>query len=68
MKPEKNFETAITALEEIVHHLERGDLHLEEALKKFEQGIELSKFCQQALNDAQQRIEELKKSNDNNHD
>ena len=68
MKPEKNFENAITELENIVHQLEQGDLHLDEALKKFEQGMNLSKFCQKTLNDAQKRIEELKKTNDERHD
>jgi exodeoxyribonuclease VII small subunit len=68
MKPEKNFETAISELEEIVRHLEQGDLSLENALKKFEQGIELSKFCQRALTEAQSRIEELKQSNDKPHE
>jgi len=68
MKPEKNFESAITELETIVHQLEQGDLHLDEALKKFEQGMKLSKFCQKTLNDAQKRIEELKKTNDEDHD
>ena len=68
MKPEKKFETAILELEEIVHHLEQGDLSLEEALKKFEQGVHLSKFCQKSLDDAQSRIEELKQSNDKSHE
>ncbi len=60
MKPEINFETAIKELEKIVHHLEQGELSLEEALKQFERGMELSNFCHQALTKAQLRIEELK--------
>ena len=60
MKPEQNFEKAIHDLEDIVHQLEKGDLPLDETLKQFEQGMKLSQFCQQALQDAQKKIEQLK--------
>ena len=60
MKADLNFETAITELEQIVHHLEQGELSLEQALKQFEHGMKLSKFCHQALTKAQLRVEELK--------
>jgi exodeoxyribonuclease VII small subunit len=60
MAPEKNFEQAILELELIVNELEKGDLSLEDTLKKFEQGMQLSQFCQNTLNDAQKKIDSLK--------
>jgi exodeoxyribonuclease VII small subunit len=59
MKPSQNFEQAITELEHIVNTLEKGDLALEDTLKKFEQGMKLSQFCQQALTQAQDRMTQL---------
>lgn len=58
-EPTKNFETALGDLEKIVDNLEKGELSLEETLKKFEEGMALSQFCQQALQDAQKKIELL---------
>lgn len=55
----KNFETSLAALEKIVRELERGDLPLEESLKLFEQGVQLSRECQERLNQAERRIEVL---------
>jgi exodeoxyribonuclease VII small subunit len=52
----KQFETSLQALETIVDQLERGDLTLEASLAAFEQGIRLSRGCQQALDSAEQRI------------
>ena len=57
--PSRNFEQAMSALEEIVHELERGDLPLEESLKLFEQGVKLSRECQDRLRQAERRIEML---------
>ena len=51
-----NFETAMLDLEELVSTIETGDLSLEDSLKEFERGIKLSRICQQALTDAEQRI------------
>ena len=51
-----NFETAIKSLEQIVQELEKGDLNLDESVKKFEQGMELSKKCTKILNDAEKKI------------
>ena len=56
---EKTFETQLEALERIVHELERGDLPLERSLKLFEEGIKLSRECQERLNQAERRIEVL---------
>ena len=48
-------------LEEIVERLEHGDLPLEESLKAFERGIMLTRNCQSALKDAEQKVEILLK-------
>lgn len=54
-----DFESAIDALEELVEHMEQGELSLEESVKQFERGIELAKTCQKALKDAEQRVQKL---------
>jgi len=54
-----NFETAMAELEELVAQIETGNLSLEDSLKQFEQGIKLSRVCQQALTDAEQRVKIL---------
>jgi exodeoxyribonuclease VII small subunit len=54
-----NFETAMSELETLVAKIETGNLSLEESLKEFEQGIKLSRICQQALTDAEQRVKIL---------
>jgi exodeoxyribonuclease VII small subunit len=55
----KTFEASLEALEEIVHQLEDGDLPLEKSLELFEEGIRLSRQCQDRLNQAERRIEVL---------
>lgn len=55
----QNFETSLAALEKIVRELERGDLPLEKSLQLFEQGVRLSRECQERLNQAERRIEVL---------
>jgi exodeoxyribonuclease VII small subunit len=55
----KNFEAGLAALEKIVRELERGDLPLEESLKLFEEGVRLSRECQERLSQAERRIEVL---------
>jgi exodeoxyribonuclease VII small subunit len=52
----QTFETAMKQLEHIAHELEAGDLSLEAALKKFEEGIQLSRFCAKKLDETEQRI------------
>ena len=54
-----NFESSLVALEKIVRELERGDLPLERSLELFEQGVRLSRECQERLNEAERRIELL---------
>ena len=60
-KGKKTFESALSQLESIVARLEDGDLPLEESLKLFEEGIRLSRFCNQKLNEAQEKVEILLK-------
>ncbi len=53
------FEQALAELESLVGRLEQGDLPLEEALRVFERGVQLTRQCQNALKAAQQRVEML---------
>ena len=53
------FEAQLASLERIVRELERGDLPLERSLELFEQGVRLSRECQERLNEAERRIEVL---------
>ncbi|MBT8101886.1 MAG: exodeoxyribonuclease VII small subunit [Gammaproteobacteria bacterium] len=57
-----NLEKSLSELEELVDELESGDLPLEKAMKKFEEGIKLTRGCQAALKDAEQKVEILLKS------
>ena len=57
-----DLEKALTSLEEIVEELESGDLPLEKAMKKFEEGVKLTRRCQAALKDAEQKVEILLQS------
>ena len=56
MKEELNFEDAMTELEKIAEELEKDDLDLETSVKKFEQGMELSKKCNEILEKAEKKI------------
>lgn len=64
-KPAKDappdFEAAMRDLELLVERLERGDLPLEESLAAFERGVALTRACQSALKDAEQKVEILLK-------
>ena len=57
-----NLEKALADLEGLVEELESGDLPLEKAMKNFEEGIKLTRSCQKALKDAEQKVEILLKS------
>ena len=59
-----NFESQLASLERIVRELERGDLPLEQSLELFEQGVKLSRECQERLNEAERRIEVLLRGGD----
>jgi exodeoxyribonuclease VII small subunit len=56
-----DFETALHELEQIVERMEQGELSLEESLKQFERGVALTRSCQQALRDAEQKVQILLK-------
>ncbi len=56
-----NFEEALASLEALVEAMEDGDLSLEESLKAFEQGIKLTRECQTALEQAEQKVQLLVK-------
>ena len=57
-----NLEKSLADLEELVEELESGDLPLEKAMKKFEEGIKLTRGCQTALKEAEQKVEILLQS------
>ena len=61
---EPRFEEALAGLERIVRELEGGDLPLDDALKLFEEGVRLSRFCSTKLDEAEKRIEILTKGAD----
>jgi exodeoxyribonuclease VII small subunit len=63
MSKEK-FEDALNKLEKIVSKLEEGDIPLEESLKLFEEGIRLSRVCNQKLDEAEKKVEILLKGKD----
>ncbi len=54
-----DFEGDLKKLESILAKMEGGELTLEQALKHFEQGIQLARHCQQALDQASLRVQEL---------
>ena len=58
------FEEAYSALEKITEKLNSNDITLDEALKLYEEGINLSKHCTKALSQAKQKIETLKSGNE----
>jgi len=52
----QTFEKAMEKLEKIVQELESSDLPLEKAIKKFEEGVQLSKFCSEKLDETEKKI------------
>jgi len=59
---EIKFEESLKKLEKIVEDLEKGELSLDEALKKYQEGIELSRLCNQRLESAKKKIDLLAKN------
>ncbi len=57
------FEDSLTELEKIVEQMEKGDITLEESLEYFEHGIKLTRTCQKALQEAEQKVQILLKKN-----
>jgi exodeoxyribonuclease VII small subunit len=60
----KTFEMAMKQLEQIVQDLETGDMPLEKAIKKFEEGIRVSKYCSEKLDESEKRITLLMRDSD----
>lgn len=56
MEKNKSFEEQINELEKIVSELEKGDLSLDDSVKKFEEGIKISKECNEILEKAERKI------------
>jgi len=54
-----DFESALKELETLVERMEEGETSLEDSLKDFERGIELTRQCQQALKTAEQKVQQL---------
>lgn len=55
-KKTSDFESTLAELESLVDEMEHGDISLEDSLKKFERGIELTRSCQKALQEAEQKV------------
>jgi exodeoxyribonuclease VII small subunit len=60
----KDFESSLAELEQIVSEMETGDLPLQRALELFERGVQLSRNCQQQLDEAERKVELLIKGQD----
>jgi exodeoxyribonuclease VII small subunit len=58
---EMKFEAGLKRLEEVLDSLERGDLALEEAMRAFEEGVQLVRFCHKKLDEVEKRVELLLK-------
>lgn len=59
---EIKFEEAVKKLGKIVEDLEKGDLSLDEALKKYQEGLEMARVCTQKLDSAKKKIDVLSKN------
>ena len=66
MAKKQSFEQAMETLENIVQELESGDLALEKAMHRFEEGIKLSKFCSDKLDETEKKISVLLHDNKGN--
>lgn len=58
------FEDSLAELEQVVEQLEQGDISLEESLKSFERGVKLTRTCQKALQEAEQKVQILLDKNE----
>lgn len=66
VKKSFRFEESLAELEQLVEKMEQGNLTLEESLKLFERGIELSRACQKSLKEAEQKVQILVKEDADN--
>lgn len=58
-----SFEASLNELEQLVETMERGELSLEESLSSFERGIKLTRTCQKAIKEAEQKVQILLQEN-----
>nr|CAA6803946.1 MAG: Exodeoxyribonuclease VII small subunit (EC [uncultured Thiotrichaceae bacterium] len=56
VEPQPDFEGAMTELESLVQRMESGELSLEDSLREFERGVQLTRLCQDQLKAAEQRV------------
>jgi len=61
---EKSFEANLKAIEDIVHRLEEGNLPLNESLAAYERGVQLTRWCEKQLTEAEQKIQKLVREGD----
>ena len=75
MSDKINFEKSLKRIEEIISELEKNDVELDQSIKLYQEGIELTSFCYNKLNEVEKQsikileeseIEKLKKDNDLN--
>ena len=59
LKKQKKFEEAMSELEQIVQQLERGDVPLDEAIAKFQEGMALSQYCNETLTKAEETVSKM---------
>lgn len=59
MSQTKTFENNLSKLSEIIDKMEQQDVGLEESLKLYEQGVQLTRKCQKIIDDAEKKIEQL---------
>ncbi|MEQ1531838.1 MAG: exodeoxyribonuclease VII small subunit [Methylococcales bacterium] len=62
-KSAPSFEDSLSELEQIVSQLEQGDISLEDSLQFFERGVNLTRTCQKALQEANQKVQILLEKN-----
>lgn len=61
---EYSYEEAVKILEDIVYKLENGNVNLDESLKLYEESISLYRYCNEILNNAEMKITQFKKKDD----
>ncbi len=62
-KDPPTFEEAMQQLEQLVDNMEQGELSLDASLEAFEEGVKLTRICQQALKEAEQKVQILSENN-----
>ena len=63
MNKTQTFENDLQQLTEVIHKMEQPDIGLEESLKLYEQGVQLTRKCQKTIDEAEKKIEQLMDKN-----